>query len=217
MSPAQVSQWHQENIKLIKDKKPTPLTSLQPKKAPDGEGRPKEPTRPELPGSSSRVDASVVSEDDIKKLVSGTAFKNVGEQLLRAFIRKYGAEYVFGVLDVLIESYKKSGNSIKDPVAILVSKLFRGINPPSDFVPYHERIEKERKVKEEAQLRRAVEVNKQKAIDDNYKYKAAKFDALPEHEQEIWLNQAKSELPPVLRNFRYAVRSTAIELCNRGP
>ena len=44
-----------------------------------------------------------------------------------------------------------------------------------------------------------------------------RFDALPEQDREMWLNQARSTVAPVLRNFKYAVRSKAIELCSRGP
>lgn len=201
-APPQVSQWHQENIKLIKENTTTPLQQ--------------EPARPELPGSSLRIAVPVVDVDDIKKLVNGTAFQKISEPALRMLIQKNSSKCVFDSLDMLIMIYRRNGRPVKDPVAVLSTVLLKGITPPSDYIPYHERIEKERKVKAAAELRRTAEANKQKAEEEAYSRKAAVFDALPEQEQEVWRNRAKSTLSLVLRNFKYAVKSTAIELYSRG-
>jgi hypothetical protein len=214
LAPPQVSLWHQEYIKQIKDNTTTPL---QPQKGPDGDGIPKEPTRSELPGSSLRVAVPVVDVDDIKKLVNATAFQKISEPALRMLIQKYGSNRIFDSLDMLIVIYKRNGRPVKDPVAVLSTVLLKGIIPPSDYSPYHERIEKERKAKAAAELRRTAEANKQKAEEEAYSRKVAEFDALPEQEQEVWCNRAKSTLSSVLRNFKYAIRSTAIELYSRGP
>jgi hypothetical protein len=93
----------------------------------------------------------------------------------------------------------------------------RGVTPPSEYVPYPERIEKAKKAKETAEQRKIAAETIRKAEDEAYNRRAEQFDALPEKDQEMWLHSAKAALPPVLRTRKYAIRSKAIELCSRGP
>jgi hypothetical protein len=132
------------------------------------------------------------------------------------FIQKYGFKYVFDTLDILIETYKQIGKPVKNPGAILSIGLMRGVTPPSDYVPYHERIEKAKKAKETAEQRRIAAETKRKAEEEAYSRKAEQFDTL-RRKTGKWLNRAKAALSSVLRTSKYAVRSTAIELCSRGP
>jgi FtsZ-interacting cell division protein YlmF len=101
-------------------------------------------------------------------------------------------------------------------MAVLVKGLFKGVTPPSDYVPYHLRTENERKAKEAAEQRRIAEAQKKKAEEEAYNRIAAEFDALPEQDKEMWVNRAKAKLSPVLRSSKYAVRSIAIELFRGG-
>jgi hypothetical protein len=181
----------------------------------------------ELPGSSQRATTNtsikrqdttttVVVVDDIKHLVKGTAFQRVDEQSLMRFTTKYGCNYVFDSLDMLIATYRKSEKPVNNPVAILASGLSKGIIPPFGYVPYHERAENERKAKEAAELRQRADTEKRKAEVEAFIKKIEQFDALPHPEQEKWLQRALVELSPVLRGSNKAIRSMAIELCSKG-
>ena len=193
----------------------TPLTPLLPEKR-------SERSIPQAVAQSdqsdgSKKDATVVVVDEIKKLIIDTPFQTVNEQSLRMFIQKYGFKYIFDTLDILIETYKQSGKPVKNPGAILSIGLMRGVTPPSDYIPYHERIEKEKKAKETAEQRRIAAEAIRKAEEDTYNRRAEQFDALPEKDREMWLSRAKSALQSVLRTSKHAVRSKAIELSSRGP
>ena len=61
---------------------------------------------------------------------------------MRRLTVKYGCNYVFDSLDMLIATYRQTEKSVNNPVAILVSGLSKGVIPPLDYVPYHERTEK---------------------------------------------------------------------------
>jgi hypothetical protein len=193
----------------------TPVTYLLPGKRPEGR-IPQAVAQSEQSGGS-KTDAAVVVVDEIKKLIINTPFQTVNEQSLRMFIQKYGLKYVFTSLDMLIETYKQIGKPVKNPGAILSSGLMRGVTPPSEYVPYQERIEKEKKAKETAEQRRIAAETIRKAEEDTYNRRAEQFDALPEKDREMWLSRAKSALQPVLRTSKHAVRSKAIELSSRGP
>ena len=180
---------------------------------------------PELPGSSQRATTNtsikrqdttttVVVIDDIKNLVKGTSFQRVDEQSLMRFTTKYGCNYVFDSLDMLIATYRQSEKPVNNPTAILASRLSKGVLPPLGFVPYRERAENERKTKESAELRRRADEEKRKAGEEAFKIKIAQFDALPHPIQEKWLQMALAELSPVLRDSKKAIRSMAIELCS---
>ena len=182
---------------------------------------------PEVPGSSQRattntsikrqdITTTVVVVDDIKNLAKGTPFQRIDEQSLSKFTTKYGRKYVFDSLDMLIATYKQSEKPINNPVAILVSGLSKGVIPPFGYVPYHERVEKERKAKEVAELSQRADAEKKKAEEESYNKKLQQFDALPHPEQEKWLRRALAELSPVLRGSKRAIRSMAIELCHKG-
>ena len=182
---------------------------------------------PELPGSSQRANTNtslkrqdttttVVVFDDIKHLVKGTPFQRVDEQSLRKFTTKYGCNYVFKSLDMLIVTYRQSEKPINNPVAILASGLSKEVIPPFGYVPYHERAENEREAKEAAELRQRADTEKRKAEEEAFNKKLEQFDALPHPEQEKWLQQALAELSPVLRGSKNAIRSMAIELCCNG-
>ena len=215
MTPPRVSQCHpKENIKLIINNTTTPLTPQKPGSGSDG-SIPQAVAQPES-ANSSDTDAAVVVVDEIKKLINGTPFEKVNEQSLRMFAKKYGSKHVFDSLDMLIATYKQSGKAVKDPGAVLVKGLFTGVTPPSDYVPYHLRIENERKAREAAEQRRIAGAQKRKSEEEAYKNKIAQFDALPEQDKEMWVNLAKAKLSPVLSGIKYAVRSTAIELFRGG-
>ena len=180
---------------------------------------------PELPGSSQRATTNTsikrqdttttnVVVDDIKHLVKGTPFQRVDEQSLRKFTTKFGCNYVFDSLDMLIATYRQTEKPVNNPVAILVSGLSKGIIPPLGYVPYRERAENERKAKEAAKLRQRSDAEKRKAEEEVFNKKIEQFDALPHPEQEKWLQRAFVELSPVLRGSKKAVRSMAIELCS---
>lgn len=182
---------------------------------------------PELPGSSQRATTNtsiktqdttttVVVVDDIKNLVKGAPFQKVDEQLLRKFTTKYGCNHVFDSLDMLIATYRQSERPVNNPVAILASGLSKGVLPPFGFVPYHERVKKERKAKEFAELRQRADAEKRKADEEELNKKIEQFDALPHQEQEKWLQRAFAELSPVLRGSKKAIRCMAIELFSRG-
>ncbi|MHB8844982.1 MAG: helix-turn-helix domain-containing protein [Nitrospirota bacterium] len=182
---------------------------------------------PELPGSSQRATTNtsikrqdtttmVVVFDDIKHLVKGTPFQKIDEQSLRKFTTKYGCNYVFESLDMLIATYRQSEKPINNPVAILVSGLSKGVIPPLGYIPYHERAENERKAKEAAELRQRADTERRKVEEEVFNRKIEQFDALPHPEQEKWLQRALTELSPVLRGSKRAIRSMAIELCSNG-
>ncbi len=158
---------------------------------------------------------TVVVFDDIKHLVTSTPFQRVDEQSLRKFTTKYGCNYVFDSLDMLIATYRQSEKPINNPVAILVSGLSKGVIPPFGYVPYHEHAENERKAKEAAGLRQRADTKKRKAEEEAFNKKIEQFDALPHPEQEKWLQRALAELSSVLRGSKKAVRSMAIELCSK--
>jgi hypothetical protein len=160
---------------------------------------------------------TTVVVDEIKKLIINTPFRTVNEQSLRTSAKQYGVKHLFDSLDMLIETYKQSGKPVKNPGAILSIGLMRGVTPPRDYVPYHERIETANKAKEMADQRRITAEAKRKAEDEAYNRRAEQFDALPEQDREMWLSRAKEALSPVLRTSKCAVRSTAIGLCSRGP
>jgi hypothetical protein len=216
MPPPRVSQCHpKENIKLIKNNTTTPLTPQKPGSGPDGSIS--RAVGQAHAANSTNTDApTVVVVDEIKKLINGTPFQKLNEQQLRMFTQKYGTKHLFDSLDMLIETYRQSGKVVKDPMAVLVKGLFKGVTPPSDYVPYHLRTENERKAKEDAEQRRIAEAQKKKAEEEAYNRIAAEFDALPEQDKEIWVNRAKAKLSPVLRSSKYAVRSIAIELFRGG-
>lgn len=211
MTPPQVSQRHQEKIILIKDKT---TTHLLPEKRSDG-GDPQAVAQSEQ-SDGSKNNTAVVVVDEIKKLISDTPFRAFNELSLRTFIKKYGHKYVFDTLDMIIETYKQLGKPITNPGAILSIGLMRGVTSPSDYVPYHERIEKERKVKEMAEQNRVTESEKKKADEEAYNIKAAEFDALPEEDREPWLNRARATMHPLTRTSKIAVRSGAISLFRGG-
>jgi hypothetical protein len=212
-----VSQWHpKENIKLIKDKKTTPLTPLLPEKQPGGEGVPGQEALPEPPDSSRKAPAPVVVVDDIKKLISGTPFQKLNDQVLRNVTKRFGCKHIFDSLDMLIATYRQNGKPVKDPVAVLITALLRGITPSYDYVPYHERIEKERKAKEAAEQRRIAAEQKTKAEEEAYRKKSQQFDALPEEDRKQWLERARATMHPNLRNSKIAARSIAINLFRGG-
>ncbi len=180
-----------------------------------------------LPGSRQRATTNtsiqiqdttttVVVVDDIKKLVKGTSFQMVDEQSLRKFTAKYGSKYVFDSLDMLIATYRQSERPINSPVAVLASSLLKGVMQPSDYVPYHERIKNDRKIKEAAEQRQRSGLDKRKTDEEAFNKKVAQFDNLPEQDQEKWLRRARTELSPSLKNSKSAVRSMAIELCYKG-
>jgi hypothetical protein len=135
---------------------------------------------------------TTVVVDEIKKLIINTPFRTVNEQSLRTFAKKYGVKHVFDSLDMLIETYKQIAKPVKNPGAILSIGLMRGVTPPPDYVPYHERIEKEKKAKESADQRRIAAETERKAEDEAYNRRAEQFDALPEKDREMWLNRARS-------------------------
>jgi hypothetical protein len=219
MAPPQVSQCHpKENIKLIiKKTSTTPVAPQKPQKAPAVDPTPKGPDRPSSPSRPAQAAAAVFNVDDVKKLINGTAFHKISEQALQMFIKKFGSKCVFDSLDMLIVNYKRNDRPVKDPVAVLTIALLKGIFPPTDYVPYHERMENERKAKEAAELRRTAEINRRKDEEDAHRRMVERFESLPEQDREMLLNQARSTVAPVLRNFKHAVRSKAIELCSRGP
>ncbi|MHB8845003.1 MAG: helix-turn-helix domain-containing protein [Nitrospirota bacterium] len=182
---------------------------------------------PELPRSSQRATTNtsikrqdtttttVVAADDIKNLVKGTPFQKIDDQSLKSFVTKYGCNFVFDALDMLIATYRQSERPVNNPAAILASGLLKGVIPPLGYVPYHERAENERKAKEAAELRQRADAEKRKAEEEAFKRKIEQFDALPHPEQEKWLQMALAELSPVLRGSKKAIRGMAIELSSK--
>lgn len=181
----------------------------------------------ELPGSSDRATTNtslqkqnttttVVVADDIGKLIFGTPFQGLDEHSLRKFITKYGRKFVFDSLDMLIATYKQSEKPIKNPIAVVASGLLKGVIPPSDYVPYNERLESERRVKETAELKQKADAEKRISEEEAYNKKVTLFEALPQHDQEMWLKRARTDLSPALKSSQNAVRSMAIELCSNG-
>jgi hypothetical protein len=181
---------------------------------------------PVLPGSSQRATTNtslkrqdttttVVVVDDIKNLVKGTSFQKIDDRSLKSFATKYGCNFVFDALDMLIATYRQSEKPVNNPAAILASGLSKGVIPPLGFVPYHERTENERKAKEAAEQKQSADAEKRKAEEVAFNKKIEQFDALPHSEQERLLQQALAGLSPVLRGSKKAVRSMAIELCSK--
>ena len=162
-----------------------------------------------------KTTTDVVVIDDIRELVTRTPFQKVEEESLIKFVKKYGVKIVFDSLDMLIETYKQSDKTINDPTAILASGLSNGVTPPAGYVPHQERVENERKAKERAEQQQRADVTKRKADEEACNKKAALFDALHQRDKEIWLDRAKSELSPAVRNSKQAVRSMAVELYNK--
>jgi hypothetical protein len=180
----------------------------------------------ELPGSSQRATTNTsikrqettttVVVDDIKHLVKGTPFQKIDEQSLRRFTAKYGCNYVFDSLDMLISTYRQSERPVNNPVAILVSGLSKGVIPPLEYIPYHERAENERKAKEAMEMRQKAAAEKRKAEEEVFNKRIEQFETLSQPEQEKWLQRALAELSPVLRGSKKAIMSMAIELCSKG-
>ncbi len=117
---------------------------------------------------------------------------------------------------MLIATYRQSERPIKNPIAVLASGLSRGVIPPSDYVPYHERIENERRAKGTVELRQKADAEKREDEEEAFNKKIAQFDTLSQQDQEDWLIRARNELPPALKSSKSALRSIAIELCYRG-
>ena len=218
MAPPQVSQCHPKEYKklIIQNTSTTALTPLQSKKTPAVVLMPKDPDRPSSPSRPTQVSTAGFDIDDVNKLINGTAFQKISEQALRMFIKKFGPKSVFESLDKLIVIYKRNGRPVKDPVAVLTIALLKGIIPPSDYVPYHERIEKERKTKEMAEQKRNAASRQKKVAEDAYNNKAAEFEALPEKDREKLLNQARLTMHPSLRTSKIAARSIAMSLFRGG-
>jgi hypothetical protein len=219
MAPPQVSQCHPKEYKrlIIQNTSTTALTPLQPQKAPSVDSMSRDPDQPSSAGSRpTQVATAVFDVDDVNILINGTAFQKISEQALRMFIKKFGSKSVFESLDKLIVIYKRNGRPVKDPVAVLTIALLKGIIPPSDYVPYHERIEKERKAKEMAEQKRITESQQKRAEEDAHNNKAAEFDALPEENREQWLNRARGTMHPSLRTSKIAARSIAMSLFRGG-
>ncbi len=215
MSPPGVSQCHpKENIKLIKNNTTTHFTPQKPGSGPEG-STPRTLAQSET-ADSSETAGPVVVVDEITKLINGTPFQKLNEQQLRMFAKKYGARRLFDSLDMLIATFRRSGKTVKDPVAVLVKGLFEGVTPPLDYVPYHLRLENGRKAEEAAERKRIGAAQKKKAEEEAYDRMAAEFDALPEQEKETWVDQAKATMSPAIRDFKYAIRSKAIELFRGG-
>jgi hypothetical protein len=158
----------------------------------------------------------VVDLDSIRKLVIGSPFRKISDPSLKMFIRQYGAEHLFDSLDRLIETYKLTGKKVADPMGILAVGMLRGITTPEGYLPYWERIEKNKAKKEAAERKRSEEILKRKAEQEEYLRMTALFDALPAQERDAWLERARAEMPGALRDSRYAVRSKAIELFRGG-
>ena len=212
MTPPQVSDCHhKENIKIIKNNLTAPPTPQKPEESPDEKGTAKAPTSAHPGNAVNAPEAVGVIPDDFKKLVKGTSFQKIGDHFLLALIQKHGPRQVFDSLDVLTAFYKQSSRPVKNPGFLLEKTLVKGFTPPSDYVPYHVRIENERKAKEESEKRRSEAIQKQKAEEEAYKNRIAKFDALPEQDRQQWLERARAK-SPTLRNSKYAVRSIAIEM-----
>jgi hypothetical protein len=158
----------------------------------------------------------VVGLDSFRQLIINSPFRKLSEQSLRMFTRQYGADHVFDSLDKLIETYKITGKKIADPMGILAVGMLRGITAPAGYVPYRERIEKERATKEAAEQKRNLETQKRIAEQEAYSGEVALFDALPEQDRNAWLDRARAELPDTLKDLKYAVKSKAIELFRGG-
>jgi hypothetical protein len=82
--------------------------------------------------------------DDVifeKIVVAGSPFQKIDEASLTAFLKKYEVKLLCGTLDILIETYKKTGKQINDPAAILANGLSKGVIPPTRYVPYLDRAE----------------------------------------------------------------------------
>lgn len=217
MSPPQVTSCHQkENIKQIKDKKPTPLTPLLPDTRSDRQSDPGEKAVSAPPADTSKAAPPVVVFEDVKKMIIGTQFQELPDQVLLNFTKQHGCKLIFDTLDVLTAIYKQNGKQVKDPVAVLITALLRGVTPPYDYAPYHERIKKEQKVREETEKRRIAVEEKTRAEEAAYRRKAEEFDALPEEERNQWLEEARATMHPNLRNAKIATRSIAISLFRGG-
>ena len=217
LSPPLVTQCHpKEKIELIKDKTTTSLTPLLPEQRHVEKVLSGQKSLTELPDNSPKAPEPVVVVDDIKKLVIGTQFQKLTDQVLLHVIKRFGCKHVFDTLDVLTSIYKKSGKLVKDPVAVLITSLSKGVTPPYDYVPYHERIEKERKAREEAEIKRIAAQEKAKAEEDAYRKKSEEFDALPEEERNQWLEKARATMHSNLGNAKIATRSIAISLFRGG-
>ena len=157
----------------------------------------------------------VVNLDSIKKLMIGSPFRKLSDPSLKMFIRQYGAEQLFNSLDRLIETYKITGKKVGDPMGVLAVGMLRGITTPEGYLPYWERIEKEKAAREAAERKRNEEIQKRKAEQEEYSRMIALFDALSEQERDAWLERARAEMP-ALRDSKYAVKSKAIELFRGG-
>ncbi len=217
LSSPPVTQCHpKENIELIKDKTTTSLTPLLPEQRPVEKVSSGQNFLTEPPDNSPKAPEPVVFVDDIKKLVIGTQFQKLTDQVMLNVTKRFGCKHVFDTLDVLVSIYKKSGKLVKDPVAVLITSLSKGVAPPCDYVPYHERIEKERKAREDAEKGRIAARNKIKAEEDAYRKKSEEFDALPEEERNQWLEKARATMHANLGNTKVAARNIAISLFRGG-
>ncbi len=94
--------------------------------------------------------------------------------------------------------------------------MLRGITTPEGYLPYRERIEKEKAAREAAERKRNEEMQKRKAEQEEYLKLTALFDALPAQERDAWIERARAEMPDALKDSRYAVKSKAIELFRGG-
>jgi len=217
LSPPLVTQCHpKENIKLIKDKTTTSLTPLLPEQRPVEKVLSRQKSLTEPFDNSPKAPEPVVVVDDIKKLVIGTQFQKLTDQVLLNVTKRFGCKHVFDTLDVLTSIYKKSRKLVKDPVAVLVTSLSKGVTPPYNYVPYHERIETERKAREEAEIKRIADQEKAKAEEDAYRKKSEEFDALPEEKRNQWLEKARATMHSNLGNAKIATKNIAISLFRGG-
>jgi Helix-turn-helix domain len=215
LSPPLVTQCHQINIKRIKDKKTSPLTPLSPEK-PESQPAPGQIVHPGPPDSAAKPPEPVVGIDDIKRLIAGTQFRKLTDQALLSLTREHGCKRIFDVLDVLVAIYKPRKKRVEDPGAVLRTALSRGVTPPHDYVPYHERIEKERKAKEEEEKKRMATEEKAKAEEEAFRKICDKFDALPDEEREQWMEKARATMHPNFRGAKIALRSIALSLFRGG-
>ena len=215
LSPPLVPQCHQINIKKIKDKKTSPLTPLSPEK-PESQPAPGQKVHPELPESTAKPPEPVVGIDDIKRHIAGTQFRKLTDQALLSFTKEHGCKRILDVLDVLVAIYKPRKKRVEDPGAVLRTALSRGVTPPHDYVPYHERIEKERKAKEEEEKKRIATEETAKAEEEAFRKMCDKFDALPDADREKWFEKARATMHPNFRGAKIALRSIALSLFRGG-
>lgn len=155
----------------------------------------------------------VVISDGLKNLAARSDWaKYLSDKDLTKFIRQHGHDEVFHALDVLIETYRKSGKPIRDPAALLAGALREGVTPPEGFIPFHEREERSKAIKQAEDTKRKHEEAERAAEEARYLQAESELEALSSSIRDIFIQAAKKAVSPLLANNKRVIYPKAYDL-----